>query len=48
MFTLYACQQEKLQSVTLELKELSEDIITRKQMLAKIEQEIQNAEKVGQ
>lgn len=42
------CQQEKLQTVTIELKELSDDIITRKQMLAKIEQEIQNTEKVCQ
>lgn len=42
------CQQEKLQSVTIELKDLSDDIITRKLMLAKIEQEIQNTEKVRQ
>lgn len=42
------CQQEKLQSVTIELKDLSDDIITRKLMLAKIEQEIQYTEKVRQ
>lgn len=42
------CQQEKLQSVTLESKELSNDINNRKQMLVKIEEEIQHAEEVCQ
>ncbi|XP_018548847.1 coiled-coil domain-containing protein 113, partial [Lates calcarifer] len=36
--------KEKLQSVTWESKELSDDINNRKQMLAKIEEEIQHAE----
>lgn len=40
------CQQEKLQSVMLESKELSNDINNRKQMLVKIEEEIQHAEEV--
>lgn len=42
------CQQEKLQSVMLESKELSNDINNRKQMLVKIEEEIQHAEEVCQ
>ncbi|XP_054476724.1 coiled-coil domain-containing protein 113 [Anoplopoma fimbria] len=36
--------KEKLQSVTLEATELNNDITNRKQMLAKIEEEIQHAE----
>ncbi|XP_037623700.1 coiled-coil domain-containing protein 113 [Sebastes umbrosus] len=36
--------KDKLQRVALESTELSNDIINRKQMLAKIEEEIQNAE----
>uniref|UniRef100_A0A671YJH3 Cilia- and flagella-associated protein 263 n=1 Tax=Sparus aurata TaxID=8175 RepID=A0A671YJH3_SPAAU len=38
------CQQDKLQNVTRESAELSSDISNRKQMLAKIEEEIQRAE----
>uniref|UniRef100_A0A8C4NU75 Cilia- and flagella-associated protein 263 n=1 Tax=Dicentrarchus labrax TaxID=13489 RepID=A0A8C4NU75_DICLA len=38
------CQQEKLRRVTLESTELSNDISNRKQMLTKIEEEIQHAE----
>lgn len=43
---VYVCIQEKLQSVTWESTELSNDIIKRKQMLAKIEQELHQAEEV--
>lgn len=39
-------KQEMLQSVTWESTELSNDITKRKQMLAKIEEEIQHAEEV--
>uniref|UniRef100_A0A3P8RW38 Cilia- and flagella-associated protein 263 n=1 Tax=Amphiprion percula TaxID=161767 RepID=A0A3P8RW38_AMPPE len=38
------CKQEKLQSATLESAELSNDISKRRQLLAKIEEEIQHAE----
>lgn len=41
------CEQEKLQSVTWESTDLSSDISNRKLILAKIEEEIQNAEEVG-
>ncbi len=39
-------QQEKLLSLTRESTELSNDISNRKQMLAKIEEEVQQAEEV--
>uniref|UniRef100_A0A668T3H8 Cilia- and flagella-associated protein 263 n=1 Tax=Oreochromis aureus TaxID=47969 RepID=A0A668T3H8_OREAU len=39
------CEQEKLQSVTLMSAELSNDIAKVRQMLAKIEEELQHAEK---
>lgn len=42
------CQQEKLQSVTLESSELSSDLNKKKQMLEKIEEELQHAEEVCQ
>uniref|UniRef100_A0A7N8YME5 Cilia- and flagella-associated protein 263 n=1 Tax=Mastacembelus armatus TaxID=205130 RepID=A0A7N8YME5_9TELE len=40
----YVCKQEKLQNITWESTELSNDITNRKQMLMKIEEEIQHAE----
>lgn len=42
------CLQEKLQSVTRESTELSDDITKKKQMLAKLEEEIVRAEEVCQ
>lgn len=39
--------QEKLQSVTEMSAELSSDITNRKQMLLKIEEEIQHVQEVG-
>lgn len=43
---MHLCKQEMLQSVTQESTELSSEINNRKQMLAKIEDEIQRAEEV--
>uniref|UniRef100_A0A3Q0RPV3 Cilia- and flagella-associated protein 263 n=1 Tax=Amphilophus citrinellus TaxID=61819 RepID=A0A3Q0RPV3_AMPCI len=41
---LYLCEQEKLQSVTLVSTQLNSDITKVRQMLAKIEEELQQAE----
>ncbi len=43
---MHVCKQEMLQSVTQESTELSSEISNRKQMLAKIEDDIQHAEEV--
>lgn len=45
-FTVCVYEQEKLQNMTQESTELSNDITNRKQMLEKIEEEIHQAEEV--